>query len=137
MKKLLVIALSLGLVGCATTPITNEQAKEIPANQLLDSSLTVPKQGAGKVVIKRDGGARGSLCDIKVFADGKPVALLNAAEKVTIYLDVGEHVFSNKGLGLCTSDLKSVSGKSSLDKTYSYRVGLGSTGEYAIYPDAS
>lgn len=134
MKRIFLTFVFLGISGCATKPITNDQAKEVPAKRLVDPSFTTPKDNTGEVVIKRDDGLRGSICTVRVYADSKPVADLKAAEKVTFYLDTGEHVFSAQGTGACYGGLSGQSGKVSIDKALTYRVGLGSVGDFAIYP---
>ncbi|WP_312273611.1 hypothetical protein [Pseudescherichia sp.] len=136
MKRIFLTVVFLGIAGCATKPITNDQAKEVPAQRLVDPSLTTQRDKTGPVVIKRDDGLRGSICTVRVFADSKPVADLKSAEKVTLYLAAGEHVFSAQGTGACYGGLSGQAGKVSEEKTLTYRIGLGSVGDFAIYPEA-
>ncbi len=136
MKRIFLWVILLGVAGCATKPITNDQAKEVPVQRLFDASLATQRDDSGQVVIKRDDGLRGSVCTVRVFADGKPAADLKPAEKVTLYLDAGDHVFSAQGTGACYGGLSAQSGKVTKDKSMTYRVGLGSVGDFAIYPDS-
>ncbi len=136
MKKIFLWVILLGLSGCATKPITNDQAKEVPAQRLIAPSLTTQSDGSGQVIIKRDDGLRGSICTVRVYADGKPVADLEVAEKVTFYLDTGDHIFGTQGTGACYGGLSAQSGKVAEDKTLTFRIGLGSVGDFAIYPDS-
>lgn len=136
MKRLILVAGMIALSGCATKPISNEQAKEVPVQRLIEPSLTTKKDGDGQVIIKRDGGLRGSFCTVRIFADDKPVADLEVAEKVTIFLSPGDHIFSTQGTGACYGGLSAQSGKVSEGKTLTYRIGLGSVGDFTIYPAA-
>ena len=135
MKKLILVAGMFFFAGCATNPISTEQAKEVPTQRLIDTSFTTQKDGGGQVIIKRDDGLRGSLCTIRAYADSKPIADLKAGEKVTIFLNVGDHVFGAQGIGACYGGLTAQSGKVSEGKALTYRIGLGSVGDFAIYPD--
>lgn len=135
MKNLILVMGIIILSGCATKPISNEQAKEVPAQRLIDPSFTTNRDGSGQVIIKRDGGLRGSLCSVRVFADSKPIADLEAGEKVTLFLRPGDHVFGAQGTGACYGGLTAQFGKVSDGKTISYRIGIGSVGDFAIYPD--
>ncbi|EMG7933566.1 hypothetical protein [Enterobacter hormaechei] len=135
MKNLILVMGIIILSGCATKPISTEQAKEVPAQRLIDPSFTTNRDGSGQVIIKRDGGLRGSLCSVRVFADSKPIADLESGEKVTLFLNPGDHVFGAQGTGACYGGLTAQFGKVSEGKTISYRIGLGSVGDFAIYPD--
>jgi hypothetical protein len=137
-KKIILMAAFVFLAGCTTNPITNDQAKEVSSERLLNKSLTVKNDGDGLVIIKRDAGARGSWCNVRVFTDGKALADLEPAEKVTVYMNAGNHVFSIQGAGACSGGLSSVAGNVEKDKTLTFRLGLGAVGgEYGIYPDAT
>ncbi|MDO3404315.1 hypothetical protein QWI28_04235 [Citrobacter freundii] len=78
------IALFFGavfLTGCATKPISTEQAKPAPEKQILDKSLFTKKPETGVVVIKRDSGYVGSACLTRVYVDGREVADLDPEQK--------------------------------------------------------
>ena len=64
MKKIALALVIVGITGCATKPVTNEQAKNIPSKQILNPSLFTKKEGTGKVIIKRDSGFMLSLIHI-------------------------------------------------------------------------
>ena len=77
MKKLILVMGIIALVGCATKPISTEQAKPAPGKQILDNTLFTKKAGTGEVVIKRDSGYVGSACLTRVYVDGREVADLD------------------------------------------------------------
>ncbi|WP_305863791.1 hypothetical protein, partial [Klebsiella pneumoniae] len=94
MKKIALALVIVGISGCSTKPVTNEQAQNIPAKQILDSSFFSKKEGTGEVIIKRDSGVMGSACMTRVYLDGKEIADLDTAQKAVIYPKVGNHIFS-------------------------------------------
>jgi len=136
MKKILLAMVVLGLTGCATKPVTNEQAKDVPASQIIDKTMLSKKENTGAVIIKRDSGFMGSACLTRVYIDGKEIADLDTSEKVTIYPLVGDHIFSAWPKGLCGGGMSEQSGKVNTDKPLMYRVGYGTNGDFGIYPTA-
>jgi len=111
MKRTLLTLSFCFLAGCATKPVTNEQAKDVPAKQIIDSTLLVKNADSGKVIIKRDSGFMGSACLTRVYVDGKDVADLDTAEKVTVYPKSGDHIFSAWPKGICGGGMSEQSGK--------------------------
>ena len=71
----------LALVGCATKPVSNEQATPVPEKQIISTALLEKRDGTGEVIIKRDSGFFGSACFSRVYVDGKEVADLGTAQK--------------------------------------------------------
>jgi len=136
MKKILLAMVLLGLTGCATKPVTNEQAKDVPVSQIIDKTMLSKKENTGAVIIKRDSGFMGSACLTRVYIDGKEIADLDTSEKVTVYPLVGEHIFSAWPKGLCGGGMSEQSGKVNTDKPLMYRVGYGTNGDFGIYPTA-
>lgn len=136
MKKIVLALVIFGITGCATKPVTNEQAKNIPSKQILNSSLLSKKEGTGEVIIKRDSGFMGSACMTRVYIDGKEIADLDTAEKVVVYPVTGEHIFSAWPKGVCGGGMSEQSGKVTEDKTLMYRIGYGTNGDFGIYPTA-
>ncbi|WP_455648508.1 hypothetical protein [Kluyvera sp.] len=136
MKRALIIASVCIIAGCATKPVTNEQAKDIPENQIINNTLLVKNDGTGKVIIKRDSGFMGSACMTRVYVDGKEVADLDTSQKVTVYPKVGDHIFSAWPKGVCGGGMSEQSGKVTEDGVLMYRVGYGTNGDFGIYPTA-
>ncbi|EAX8475141.1 hypothetical protein CQK57_03325 [Salmonella enterica] len=135
-KMILVCAVGLVLTGCATKPVSNEDAKPVPLKQVIDASLLDKKEGTGQVIIKRDSGIFGSACLSRVYVDGKEVADIDPSQKLTIYPTIGDHIFSSWPKGICGGGMSEQAGKVVEDKTLMYRIGYGSNGEYGIHPTA-
>ncbi|HCM9594688.1 TPA: hypothetical protein N5O41_000927 [Enterobacter bugandensis] len=136
MKRIFILASIFIIAGCATKPVTNEQAKDVPAKQIINNTLLVKKEGAGKVIIKRDSGFMGSACMTRVYVDGKEVADLDTAQKVTVYPTIGEHIFSAWPKGMCGGGMSEQSGKVTEGDVLMFRVGYGTNGDFGIYPTA-
>ncbi|HGU6809359.1 TPA: hypothetical protein ACNAGR_005546 [Klebsiella pneumoniae] len=136
MKKIALALVIVGISGCATKPVTNEQAQNIPAKQILDSSFLSKKEGTGEVIIKRDSGVMGSACMTRVYLDGKEIADLDTAQKAVIYPKVGNHIFSAWPKGMCGGGMSEQSGTVIDGKTLMYRIGYGTNGDFGIYPTA-
>jgi hypothetical protein len=136
MKKSLIALCVLGMVGCATKPVSNEMAKDVPAKQIIDSSLLAKKEGSGKVIIKRDSGFMGSACMTRVYIDGKEIADLDTAQKITVYPSYGDHIFSAWPKGVCGGGMSEQSGRVANDRDLMYRIGYGTNGDFGIYPTA-
>ncbi|ELE6461856.1 TPA: hypothetical protein NBO33_000729 [Enterobacter hormaechei] len=136
MKKLILVMGIIALVGCATKPISTEQAKPAPAKQILNNTLFTKKAGTGEVVIKRDSGYVGSACLTRVYVDGREVADLDPEQKITIYPTLGDHIFSAWPKGMCGGGMSEQAGKVIEGKVLTYRIGYGSGSEFGIYPTA-
>ncbi|MDV2864953.1 putative periplasmic lipoprotein [Phytobacter ursingii] len=136
MKKSFVALAIIFLAGCATKPVSNEQAKAVPQQQIFNKELLVKKQGTGEVVIKRDTGFMGSACLTRVYVDGKDVADLDTAQKVVVYPVVGEHIISAWPKGICGGGMSEQSAKVESDRILMFRIGYGTNGDFGIYPTA-
>lgn len=136
MKKNIIVICMIALTGCATKPVTNEQAKDVPNKQIINVSLLSEKVGTGKVIIKRDSGFAGSACMTRVYVDGVELADLDTSQKIVLYPNIGEHIFSAWPKGMCGGGMSEQSGVVREDKTLIYRVGYGSNGDFGIYPTA-
>ena len=136
MKNIFLITTIIILCGCATKPVTNEQATEVPDNQIINKTLLNPGAETGKVIIKRDSGFMGSACLTRVYVDGKEIADLDTAQKVTLYPGLGEHIFSAWPKGICGGGMSEQSGRVVKDGLLMYRIGYGTNGDFGIYPTA-
>lgn len=136
MKKVIMLLAILGLAGCATKPVSNEQAKDVPSKQIIDASLFTKNENGGTVIIKRDSGFMGSACMTRVYVDGKEIADLDVEQKITIHPEVGDHIFSAWPKGVCGGGMSEQSGKVTESKVLMYRIGYGTNGDFGIYPTA-
>ncbi len=64
-----ILALAVFTAGCATHPISIQQAAAVPSNRILAPQWLQPAQYTGSLVIKRDAGFMGSACVVRVFID--------------------------------------------------------------------
>jgi hypothetical protein len=91
----------LSLAACATTPLTINQAAAVPETRILAPQLLAQASNTGSLVVKRDSGFMGSACTIRVFVDAVPVADLKSAEKVELFVALGEHSVVATSNGIC------------------------------------
>jgi hypothetical protein len=118
------------LAGCASTPMTADQAVSVPVERVLDRSLLVAQPGHGRVTVLREKDFGGAICDNRVFVDARPVADLRTGEKLVIYLPPGDHIFGLSP-GYCGGSLIELSGTVRADKPIALRTGVGaSSGRY-------
>ena len=82
----------LSLMACATQPVTIYQASAVPSSRVIATQWLFPSPYTGSLIIKRDSGLMGSACTVRVFVGAVPVADLGPAEKVELFIAVGEHV---------------------------------------------
>lgn len=102
-KKLLIAVLALGLVGCATSPVTSDKARPVPADRMLAFGNGEPAT-SGVVSVTRDSGFLGGGCYLGFYIDGQLAAKFDTAEKGVFYVKPGEHVIgigNPGGSGLC------------------------------------
>jgi hypothetical protein len=126
MKTTLIALTVLALAGCATTPISQSQARQAPASRLFAYQTPMGKDD-GTLIVVRDKGALGSGCRNIVYIDGKESALLSSSEKATFYVAAGRHLLGNapSGNGLC-------GGKTSLNRTIAIDVVAGHTSTFRL-----
>jgi hypothetical protein len=92
------------LAGCATTPVSSNNAKEAPPERLLafQEKLLSP---SGILTVTRDVGFLGSGCFYAVSINGITAARLDVGEKSTFYVSPGEVVLragrDPEGKALC------------------------------------
>lgn len=120
------------LNGCATTPVSNEEAVSVPVDAIYQHQTA----NTGKVTIKRDSGYSASLCSTRIFVNAQPIADIDTSEKVVIYLPAKDYIFSALANGICAGGLTEINGTVQAGKELTYRVGYGSSGEFSINPTA-
>jgi len=130
------LAIAITLSGCATQPIPTSQASFVPDLRILDKSIVTPKDGAGQVIVKRDGGIGGSACNTRVFANGRLSAELAPSEKVILYLPEGAHIISAWPNNPCGGGMVEAEARVSVTRPITFRIGYGSNGDFGLYPTA-
>lgn len=136
MKKIAISLLLLSLIGCATRPISNFEAKPVPPERLLNSNHSEKKPDTTKVTVKRDTGIFGSACPTQVFLNAGPLAELNTGEKVEIFLLAGDYILSAWPKGVCGGGMSETKLNLIKDKAQSFRIGYGSNGDFYLNPTA-
>lgn len=94
-----VVVVNVMLTACATSPQSTAQAR--PTKNILDSAAITPKDGAARLIVKRDPGFVGSACAIRVLIDGRPLAELAPGEVVTAFLTPSEYIVGAISTGVC------------------------------------
>jgi hypothetical protein len=137
MKKIILVSsLILSIAGCATRPVSTAESKPVSMANILDSRFLVNSPGSGTVVIKRDSGVFGSACTSRVFVNAKPTADLAPIEKLVLYLPPGDYIFSAWPNGICGGGMSEVRANVKSSETLTFRIGMGSNGEFLINPTA-
>lgn len=131
-KKLAVLFLAIALQGCATRPLSNAESKPIPSAQIIDSRYLNKTSNTGTVTVKRDSGFGGSACSSRVFVNAQPIADINAAEKVVLYLPANEYIISAWPNGVCGGGMSEVRANVTPGGELNFRIGYGSNGDFTI-----
>jgi len=128
----------LVLLGCNTQPVTTQDARPVADAKVQATDLTEPREGLVQVVVKRDTGFIGGMCDMQVLLDGRPVALLATGQRVTIYLKPGAYVLAVRGPGgLCTTKLVEAEALVDPAKPPVYRISFSAQRELALTRSAT
>ncbi|WP_146010662.1 hypothetical protein [Halomonas heilongjiangensis] len=135
-KNVLVSAFFISLLGCATTPVPTDSAREVSSTKIINSTFLEYKDGLGQVIIKRDKGLSASACNSRVYANGSPVADIAPGEKVTFYLPEGQQMLAAKSAGICIGGLVETVALVHRTTPAVFRISYGSSGEFSIHPTA-
>jgi hypothetical protein len=139
MKKLPIIIATgfvVSFTGCAGQPISNSAARFVPANRVLDEQFVIPDPSKSQVTVKRDSGFFGGGCTARVFINAKPVADVDASEKVVLYLPEGDFILAAWPKGICGGSMTEVTAAVKKGVPMSFRIGYGSNGDFSINPTA-
>ncbi len=118
MRKEWVLLLTMGLAGCATTPVSSDVAKSVPADRVF-AFQTSAGPDAGTVEVIRDSGFLGKGCNAFVYIDGKEAASMATSEKVDFSVLPGQHIFST---GPTDKGLCGLNGKGALNRAITIEV---------------
>jgi hypothetical protein len=133
MRGTILFVVSL-LTGCATTPITVDQATAVPPARVLAPRLLVQASNTGSVVVKRDSGFMGSACTIRVFVDAVPVADLAPSEKVEVFVAPGEHSVVVTSNGICGGGTSETAVVIAPERQRILRIASGQSGDILLQP---
>ena len=134
--RFLVLFLILSLAACATTPLTINQAAAVPETRILAPQLLAPASNTGSLVVKRDSGFMGSACTIRVFVDAVPVADLKSAEKVELFVALGEHSVVATSNGICGGGTSEAAVVIMPERQRILRIASGQSGDIFLQPSA-
>lgn len=131
MRYLIVLLL---LSGCATTPITLQQAVPVPGARVLAPQLVAQRSNTGSLVVKRDSGFMGSACTVRVFVDAVPVADLAPSEKVEVFVGFGEHSVVVTSNGICGGGTSETAVTILPERQRILRIASGQSGDLILQP---
>ena len=128
---------TLMLTACATSPVTINQASAVPSSRILAPQWLSQAPYTGSLIIKRDSGFMGSACTIRVFVDAVPVADLAPAEKVELFVALGEHVVAATATGaICGGGVSEAAVVIQPESQKILRIASGQSGDIYLQPSA-
>ena len=136
MRFLVLFLMLLSLAACATTPLTINQAAAVPETRILAPHLLAQASNTGSLVVKRDSGFMGSACTIRVFVDAVPVADLKSAEKVELFVALGEHSVVATSNGICGGGTSEAAVVIMPERQRILRIASGQSGDIFLQPSA-
>ena len=136
MRFLVLFLMLLSLAACATTPLTINQAAAVPETRILAPQLLAQASNTGSLVVKRDSGFMGSACTIRVFVDAVPVADLKSAEKVELFVALGEHSVVATSNGICGGGTSEAAVVIMPERQRILRIASGQSGDIFLQPSA-
>lgn len=104
MRYFLVLAASVLISGCFSSPVLEGESNPVPMERRLafDEALSTP---SGKLIVLRDSGFMGGGCYVAVLFDGVIAARIDRGEFVSMNVPIGDHILGvatdNQGKGLC------------------------------------
>ena len=134
MRFLVLFLMLLSLAACATTPLTINQAAAVPETRILAPQLLAQASNTGSLVVKRDSGFMGSACTIRVFVDAVPVADLKSAEKVELFVALGEHSVVATSNGICGGGTSEAAVVIIPERQKILRIASGQSGDIFLQP---
>jgi len=137
MRNLALITLLLSLTACATTPLTLNQTAAVPESRVLARQFLTGTSNSGSLIVKRDSGFMGSACTIRVFVDAVPVADLRPAEKVELFVALGEHsVVATATSGICGGGTSEAAVVIMPERQRILRIASGQSGDIFLQPSS-
>ena len=136
--RLFLIMLSFSLTACATYPVSVQQAGSVQSSRMLAPAQAFTEAPyTGRLAITRDGGFMGSACLIRVFIDAKPVVDLAPAERIELFVPLGEHVVSASSTEYyCGGGVSETAVMITAERRKVLRIAAGQSGDIHIQPSA-
>ena len=128
---LIVVSIVLGITGCATSTIGTGAAEE--------TRTKFPHRSTAHsepIVVKRNKSFAGSICNDRIFADGKPIADLAIGEKIEFTLPAGHHILGSEKQGICPGQMREITVELHGGKVRTILVDVGFNGEYIFQETA-
>jgi len=137
MRWLAIFLSVLSFTACATTPLTLNQTVAVPESRVLARQLLNQTSNSGSLVVKRDSGFMGSACTIRVFVDAIPVADLKPAEKVELFMALGDHsVVATATSGICGGGTSEAAVVIMPERQRILRIASGQSGDIFLQPSS-
>jgi hypothetical protein len=130
------VFLAVSVMACATQPVTIYQAYTVPSSRILAPQWLSQAPYTGSLIIKRDSGFMGSACTIRVFVDSAPVADLAPAEKVELFVSLGEHIVGATSNGICGGGASEAAVVIVPEGQKILRIASGQSGDIFLQPSA-
>ncbi|MDF3200050.1 hypothetical protein P3C29_15285 [Pseudomonas sp. 1912-s] len=139
MQRIIALCLlSALLVGCSTSAVPTDRAKQVGADKTYSYQAT-PATPYGTLTVVRDSGFISSGCDMGIYVDGKLAARLATKERAIFKIPAGEIVLGAGviGSGLCgtAADRREREVSLSPGQTKNYRVFTSSEADIDILPN--
>lgn len=138
-KAIITAACVLILSGCSSARVDHQFSNEVPAERMFWEKARDESNGDSRVVVKRDSGAVYLACVSNIYFDGVRVAELYPNEKVTLYVNSGEHLIGEfLSGGGCAPFLKTIRADIKYNSFNVFRVKtqfLGANGGDALLRD--
>lgn len=124
------------LTACATSPVPTSEAELVPASRVINGGMLQAAVGAVAITIKRDSGMNTGACATRVWINGAPVADVRTSEKLVVYLKPGNYMLGAETNAPCAGRLAELEMIVGPNRPTTYRMGYGSSGEFALSPSA-
>lgn len=122
------------LVGCSTTPVSEDHARQIPPDRIYDRALTKTSSSEeSTVTFLRDEGFFGSGCSHVVYVNNRKAFAIRSGEGIRLHLAPGSYFFRlETGVGMCPNIATSQSSDLKPGAHEEYRILLPSDGSLRL-----
>lgn len=131
MKQIAIWCILVVATGCATVPVGMDEAVPVAADRVF--KFQEPLDGYGMVVVTRDKGVAGSVCNTNIFINGEHAASIAPGEKAVFWLMPGNVIIGAEAAGLCSGGLTEVEANVIKNSAVYFRVGFDHQGIMGLY----